>query len=254
MSSLSSDISVFQTPPVRLRVGAGVLVLVLHLAVAALLMLGKRTETLDAAQDSAIMVSVIDAPAPQQAKPQPPAPVAPPSLPVEKVAESDPQPQPEPTPEPVEHLSPLAPVIKPRPKPQPKPQQLVRHVAPTPAPAPAPQQADTASDSQQQQASQAPRQDQPVLVTSVEYDGARPIPAYPKLSRMHGEAGRVVVLVRISPQGGVEDARVDTSSGYARLDDAALDAARRARFKPFTRNGVAMTALAKLPFDFQMRN
>ena len=62
------------------------------------------------------------------------------------------------------------------------------------------------------------------------------------------------MLVRINAQGRVDDARIDTSSGYARLDDAALDAARRARFNPLTRNGVAMPALAKLPFDFELRN
>ncbi|HEX7750032.1 MAG TPA: energy transducer TonB, partial [Bordetella sp.] len=104
------------------------------------------------------------------------------------------------------------------------------------------------------QTSLAPRQDQPVLVTHIEYDGPRPVPAYPRLSRLHDETGRVVVLVRISAQGTVQDARVDTSSGHERLDDAALDAARRARFKPFTRNGVAMPALAKLPYDFQIKD
>jgi protein TonB len=209
-----------------------------------------------------MMVSVIDAPAPQQAspqtppRPQPPTPAAAP--PVEPPPEPEPQVQADPTPEPppVEHPSALAPVIKPHPKPRPKPHP-VRHPAPaSPAvatpPAPEPPAADATEG--RQQASQAPRQDQPTLVTNIEYDGQRPVPVYPRLSRLHNETGRVVVLVRIGAQGKVEDARIDKSSGYARLDDAALEAARRARFKPFTRNGVAMPALAKLPYDFQMKD
>lgn len=246
----------------RLRIGAGALVLALHAAVVALIVLGTHTAPVAAEHESAMMVSVIDAPAPQQAppqtkpEPQPPAPVAPP--PVEPPPEPEAQVQPDPTPEPppIEEPSPLAPVIKPQPKPRPKPQPVrhpVRQETATP-PAPAPEPPVANAPEGQQQTSQAPRQDQPVLVTNIEYDGPRPVPIYPRLSRLHNETGRVVVLVRIGAQGQVQDARIDTSSGYERLDDAALDAARRARFKPFTRNGVPMPALAKLPYDFQMKD
>jgi protein TonB len=259
MSALirSSDFSAFQTP-MRLRIGAGALVLALHAAVAAVIVLGTRPAPVAAENESAMMVSVIDAPAPRQAppqtRPQPPTPVAAP--PVETPPEPDAQARPEPTPEPapIAHPSPLAPVIKPHSKPHPKPQP-VRHPAPQAAATPpAPEPPAVNAPEGPQQTSQAPRQDQPVLVTNIEYDGPRPIPNYPRLSRLHNETGRVVVLVRISAQGQVQDARIDTSSGYERLDDAALDAARRARFKPFTRDGVAMPALARLPYDFQMKD
>lgn len=65
-----------------------------------------------------------------------------------------------------------------------------------------------------------------------------------------GETGRVVVRVLISRQGQVEKASVRTSSGFSRLDDAAVNAVRTARFKPYTENGVPFPAMADIPFDF----
>lgn len=247
--------------PVRLRIGAGALVLALHAAVAAFIVQGTHTAPIAAQNASAMMVSVIDAPAPQQApvqrQPQPPASVA--ALPVAPPPESAPRIQADPPPEspPTVHPSPLAPLLKQKPtpqsKPRPKPESATRSASQETTPAAlAPPVAGAPQG--QQQASQAPRQDPPVLVTSIQYDGSRPIPVYPRLSRLHDETGRVVVLVRISAQGKVDGARIDTSSGHVRLDDAALDAARRARFKPFTRNGVALPALARLPYDFQMKD
>jgi protein TonB len=54
----------------------------------------------------------------------------------------------------------------------------------------------------------------------------------------------------ISPQGTVQALSIQRSSGYLRLDNAALDAARKARFRPYTENGVAYPALADIPFEF----
>ncbi|HEY0294719.1 MAG TPA: hypothetical protein VGC69_05215, partial [Bordetella sp.] len=200
MSALydSSDFSVSQTP-MALRVGAGVLVLALHVAFIAAFVLGKKVDKLELPEEPAVMVSVIDAPAPQQAKaelqpetvqppPQPPAPVDPPPVPPVEQPPVDPppvEPDPEPDPPPVVHPEPLAPVIKPHPKPPVKPpvkQQPVKAQpvppAPTP-PAPAAVQAPSGTPDGQQQVSQAPRQADPVMVNSVEYDCARPMPVYP---------------------------------------------------------------------------
>ncbi|MEO6984526.1 MAG: energy transducer TonB [Paralcaligenes sp.] len=92
--------------------------------------------------------------------------------------------------------------------------------------------------------------DRPRLIGRVDYLGGRPIPVYPRLSERRGEQGRVIVRVSISAQGSVVGVSVRTSSGYSRLDSAALDAARSARFKPYTENGVAYAAMVDIPFDF----
>jgi len=80
------------------------------------------------------------------------------------------------------------------------------------------------------------------------------MPVYPRASLMRREEGRVIVRVSIDTRGEVSAATVQRSSGHERLDEAALDAARKARFKPYTENGVAYPAMADIPFDFVLRN
>lgn len=88
------------------------------------------------------------------------------------------------------------------------------------------------------------------MINHVNYHGQPPRAHYPRASERRREQGRVIVRVLISPQGAVMDASVLTSSGFERLDDAAVKAARGARFKPYTENGIAYKALADIPFDF----
>jgi len=82
---------------------------------------------------------------------------------------------------------------------------------------------------------------------------ARPgmvFPVYPAESRKLGESGVVVVRVLIAASGKVADAKVSRSSGYPRLDEAALTAARTAQFRPYMENGVPRAVQADLPFNF----
>ena len=242
---------------IGLRAGAGLVVLALHAAVVgAIFMAPPEAPKLE--QPETIMVSVIEAPVAQVAKAEEPAPEAP-----QPVVEPPPEPQAEPEPE-----------TKPEPEPEPEP---VVEKPPMPAPAEAQTQAQAAAQAGSAQAGarrtrrprspparpkaarprkarSRPPPDQPELVSSVEYLGAKPSANYPMASRRMREEGRVVVLVEINNQGLVVSARVDSSSGSPRLDEAALAAIRKARFKPYTRNGVAYAAKAKIPFDFVMRN
>lgn len=55
-------------------------------------------------------------------------------------------------------------------------------------------------------------------------------PAYPVLARRLGYEGRVIVRVRVSPEGAAEEVALGESSGYASLDRAALEAVRGWRF------------------------
>ncbi|KOF53695.1 energy transducer TonB [Achromobacter sp. DMS1] len=251
-----------------LRTGAGLAVLALHAAVVGAIFLAPA-ENPQMEEPEAIMVSVVDAPIPQIAKAEPapevPQPVVepepePPEPEIEPEPEPDikPEPEPEPEPEPVVEKPPMPapkpppPKPKPKPKPKPQPKQEVK-AEPKPQP-PAPPSGAPEGTQAPQGPQQGPPPDQPVLVSSIEFSGARPMPNYPMASRRLREEGRVLVLVEINTQGLVDRASIDTSSGYPRLDDAALTAARKARFKPYTRNGVAYPAKAKIPFDFVMRN
>ncbi|MGS1106449.1 energy transducer TonB [Achromobacter anxifer] len=251
-----------------IRAGAGLTVLALHAAViGAIFMAPENRPELE--EPEAIMVSVVDAPIPQIAKAEPtpeePQPVTetppePPQPEVEPEPEPElkPEPEPEPEPEPVVEKPPMpAPKPKPKPppkpKPKPEPKQDVK-VEPKPEAPKAPPSGAPEGTQAPQGPQQGPPPDQPVLVSSIEFQGARPMPNYPMASRRMREEGRVVVLVEINTQGLVERATIDASSGFPRLDESALAAARKGRFKPYTRNGVAYPAKAKIPFDFVMRN
>ncbi len=246
---------------IGLRAGAGLVVLALHAAVVgAIFMAPPEAPKLE--QPETIMVSVIEAPVAQVAKAEEPAPEAPqpvveppPEPQAEPEPETKPDPEPEPEPEPVVEKPPM-PAPKPKPKPKPKPQPKQEAPKQEPKPDTPPTQPTGAPEGSQatQSPQQGPPPDQPELVSSVEYLGAKPSANYPMASRRMREEGRVVVLVEINNQGLVVSARVDSSSGSPRLDEAALAAIRKARFKPYTRNGVAYAAKAKIPFDFVMRN
>lgn len=78
----------------------------------------------------------------------------------------------------------------------------------------------------------------------------RPPPDYPGLSMRMNEQGKVVLRVEIGEDGRVANVEVKTSSGFRRLDDAALSAVKTWRCKPSVRNGVAVRAVALQPFNF----
>jgi periplasmic protein TonB len=77
-----------------------------------------------------------------------------------------------------------------------------------------------------------------------------PPPGYPRISRRNGEQGTVIVRVFISTQGAPEKAEVRISSGFARLDQAALEAVQRWRFVPGRRNGTPEAMWFNIPVRF----
>ncbi|HXE19820.1 MAG TPA: energy transducer TonB [Castellaniella sp.] len=171
--------------------------------------------------------------------------------------QSVPKLQPEPLPKPESRPKPKS---KPRPKPvpvrNPRPAQPVRsapdHEAnPLPTASSSPSADSRAQPSPASEGQRRPVDaDRPRTVGQVDYLGKRPTPVYPRLSERRGEQGRVMLRVLISPQGRVADVTVQRSSGYARLDEAAVQAMRQARFRPYTENGVAYPARVDIPFDF----
>ena len=77
-------------------------------------------------------------------------------------------------------------------------------------------------------------------------------PEYPTMSRRLGEEGVVVLLLTVDEDGRVTAATLDTSSGFERLDEAAVKEAMRPRLWRFiagTVNGKA----AGMQFKFAVR-
>jgi protein TonB len=78
-------------------------------------------------------------------------------------------------------------------------------------------------------------------------------PAYPAVSKRLGEQGRVVVNVYVLADGRVGDVRVLKSSGYERLDAAALVHVRRNwRFTPARADGEAVAAWGAFGVTFEL--
>ena len=77
-----------------------------------------------------------------------------------------------------------------------------------------------------------------------------PAPVYPRMSRRMGEQGTVLVRVLISADGRAEQAEIRISSGYARLDEAALDTVKRWRYVPGKRAGTAEAMWFNVPVRF----
>jgi protein TonB len=77
-----------------------------------------------------------------------------------------------------------------------------------------------------------------------------PKPVYPPLSRRLGEQGKVVIRVLIAVDGSAQQAEVQQSSGFERLDQAALQTVLSWRFVPGKRGGVAEAMWFSVPINF----
>lgn len=77
-----------------------------------------------------------------------------------------------------------------------------------------------------------------------------PKPAYPALSKRLGEQGKVVVRVLIGADGTPQNAELRQSSGYERLDQAALNTVLKWRYIPGKRAGVPEEMWFHVPINF----
>ncbi len=167
-------------------------------------------------------------------------------------ASQPPRPEPEPVREPpqlesmvpppvVDAAPPVFPVPPPPPpKPQPpQPQQAAptAPVAPSAPPAPAPVQA------------AAPKT---VPASQLTYINP-PNPTYPARSRRAGEKGSVTIRVLVDGAGQPTQASIETSSGHAALDEAALNAVKGARFRPYGESGIPQPVWVLVPINFVLQ-
>jgi protein TonB len=82
---------------------------------------------------------------------------------------------------------------------------------------------------------------------------SRSTPHYPKSARRKGLQGRVIVTVTVGTSGKVSSCQISQSSGHSTLDQSAVSAARRYRFRP-AKNGLgqAVSVRKAIPFNFQL--
>ncbi|UEP26860.1 MULTISPECIES: energy transducer TonB [unclassified Burkholderia] len=176
-----------------------------------------------------------------------PAPIA-----QQVAAESIPQPAPpKPTPR-------VKPKVEPKPvqkAAKPAPQPVAQSPAPSPTPAPAadPTPAPAAPAAAAPAATPAPARETmqvsaPKNVPALQCNFVKP--DYPSMSRRRGESGTAYVHFVVGVTGKIESVELQKSSGYPRLDDAALDAMRSTTCRPYIENGQAIRAARTQPYNF----
>lgn len=79
-----------------------------------------------------------------------------------------------------------------------------------------------------------------------------PAPTYPPVSRRSGEQGRVLLRVLVSESGLAESVQLDSSSGYEKLDRAAIEAVKKWSFVPAKRSNQPVSAYVLVPVKFSL--
>lgn len=143
-------------------------------------------------------------------------------------------PDPPPPPEPVKPRIIAAPVMAPQP-------QAIEIPEPPPEPEPV--------------AEPAPVEAAPAPIVPPNFVAAyldNPAPIYPAPSRKLREQGRVLLRVQVTADGRAESVAVERSSGFERLDQAAIDAVRRWKFIPARQGEQPIAAPVIVPVTFEL--
>ena len=77
-------------------------------------------------------------------------------------------------------------------------------------------------------------------------------PRYPYLARRQGQEGQVVLRVQVSARGDPVSVRVQQSSGYRLLDQAAIKAVKTWRFAPARRGAFLVAGSMDVPVSFKL--
>jgi protein TonB len=198
-----------------------------------------------------VMVTLITPePAPEPPKPEitPPKPLPAAPKPVKKKVEPKPEKKPEPVP-----------VV------QPEPQLVSRAPDPVPAPtvaAPAPTPPEPVAETPPPQPQAAPQPAPPTPEPVVdEVDPPKfnadyldnPAPRYPPLSRRMGEQGRVLLRVHVAAGGTAMEVTLHKTSGFERLDRAALETVKQWKFVPARQGDKPVSAWVIVPIQFNLK-
>lgn len=158
----------------------------------------------------------------------------------EPVVEPEPiiEPQPKPVVEPVPVVAPI-PVPEPVIEPVAEPEQKAV-IEPTPEPA--------QEEAVEQVASML--EDKGVLTQATPVVGIRA--TYPRSSQRRGHQGTVVLSIQVLKNGKAGRVKIITSSGYPRLDEAAVKAAKAANYSPAEQFGKAVESQLTQPVTFEL--
>ncbi|KQC06260.1 MAG: hypothetical protein APR62_08130 [Smithella sp. SDB] len=79
-------------------------------------------------------------------------------------------------------------------------------------------------------------------------------PVYPAIARIRGYEGIVLISAEVLPDGRVGNMKIRKSSGYAILDQSAIEAVKPWKFEPAKKYGSPFTVWVDLPIKFILHN
>jgi periplasmic protein TonB len=229
-----------QAPRLSRNAAIALVVVALHVGLLAALQSGLLMRAAEIVVPAEMLVQLIE-PSPPKAEPPPAAPL--PEPPQKKTAPVQAAPAPAPKPRAVEKAEPApsapAGVVNAPVEPAP--------ITAVPAPATAAPPAPLAP----------PAPPAPPVVQSPSSDAdylQNPKPQYPENSERLGEQGTSTIRVLIGTDGVPQKAEIGQSSGFNRLDRAALATVLRWRFVPGKRNGVPEAMWFSVPIVWKLTN
>ncbi len=248
-----------------LHLSPATLALVVFVHVVAALLFAQLLEATRYVQPEPLTVSLLHEPE----QPQPdvaPVPLQQAPVPVREIKR---EPLPEPVkPEPVREVrhepKPIERVVLPEPAPErvveappPPPPQSIAEVPVSPPPVPVVVAAPVPMPiSQPPVVVQTPEEPQEITMTSQMLTAIylrNPKPGYPSLSRRLSEQGTVLLRVFVNATGDATRVDLKESSGYPRLDKAALDAVEGWKFVPAKKGDHAVAAWVVVPIKFSLK-
>lgn len=79
-----------------------------------------------------------------------------------------------------------------------------------------------------------------------------PAPVYPERARLRGWEGLVLLSVAVDDHGFTEQVQLQSSSGHQLLDEAAIKAVKKWRFKPAGVGNVTFSSTVRIPVRFRL--
>jgi protein TonB len=227
---------------------AGVLgAILVHAAALPMLIEGESVPAVQSPQAAPVMVDLISMTQPQtepaQAAPKPPEPIKPKT--------ETPKPKAKPKPKAVRPSTKRPPILS-----TPNEAAVQQATAePAPSPTKVPTETAPASVPPPSSASAPASSPAPAPVVPPRFNAAylhNPPPVYPVLSRRKREQGKVVLRVLVSAGGGAEQVAIRTSSGFERLDAAALETVKQWKFVPARQGDRSVPAWVLVPISFSL--
>ncbi len=74
------------------------------------------------------------------------------------------------------------------------------------------------------------------------------------MSKRYNEQGTVSLMVLVKSDGTAGEVKVESGSGYARLDKSAVDTIKSWRFEPATEDGKPVDRWYPLQYTFKLKN